>query len=84
MKTPYLAALALLVSGAAAAADSYDLAIGPATAASNPVLSKIWTDSNGDKTIQKEELAPDSQLYKRFATRDANKDGTLTRDEYFY
>lgn len=84
MKTPYLAALALLVSGAASAADGYDLAIGPATAATNPVISKIWTDTNGDKTIQKEELAPDSQLYKRFATRDANRDGTLTRDEYFY
>jgi hypothetical protein len=82
MKAQHLVALALLASGSAAAADSYSTAA--ATAASNPVISKIWVDKNADGMIQKEELASDSQLYKRFATRDTNNDGTLTKDEYFY
>ncbi len=82
MKAQQMVVIALLFSGSAVAEDSFSTAA--ATAASNPVISKIWTDKNADGMIQKEELSPDSQLYKRFATRDANKDGTLTRDEYFY
>ncbi len=82
MKAQHMMVLALLVSGSAVAADNYTTA--GATASGNPVLSKIWTDKNGDGMIQKEELAGDSQLYKRFETRDTNNDGTLTKDEYFY
>lgn len=46
--------------------------------------TSMWTDANGDGLIQKSEIKPGTQLEKRFATRDANKDGTLTRDEYYY
>ena len=46
-------------------------------------LKDIWTDSNGDGMVQKAEVKPDSQLYKRFATRDKNGDGVLSGDEYY-
>ncbi len=46
--------------------------------------SSQWTDTNGDGLMQLSEVTPGSQMAKRFATRDANRDGTLTRDEYFY
>lgn len=46
-------------------------------------LKDIWTDSNGDGQVQKAEVKPDSQLYKRFATRDKNGDGVLSGDEYY-
>mgnify|MGYP001615528598 CR=1 FL=1 len=45
--------------------------------------SKLWVDKNGDGIIQRDEAVPGSQIEKRFATRDANKDGQLTQDEYF-
>jgi hypothetical protein len=46
-------------------------------------LKDIWTDSNGDGLVQKSEVKPDSQLAKRFATRDKNGDGVLSSDEYY-
>jgi hypothetical protein len=46
--------------------------------------TSMWTDTNGDGLMQKSEVKPGSQMEKRFSTRDANKDGTLTRDEYYY
>ncbi|AXQ30875.1 hypothetical protein D0B54_20275 [Solimonas sp. K1W22B-7] len=43
----------------------------------------MWTDTNGDGLVQKSEVKPDSQIYKRFATRDHNGDGVLSPDEYY-
>ena len=54
-----------------------------APANTSPV-SAMWVDKNGDGLIQKDEVIPGTQLAKRFDTRDANHDGTLSRDEYFY
>ena len=45
--------------------------------------SALWNDKNGDGIVQRDEVVPGSQLDKRFATRDANKDGQLTQDEYY-
>ncbi|AXQ31671.1 hypothetical protein D0B54_08220 [Solimonas sp. K1W22B-7] len=41
-------------------------------------------DKNGDGFLDTSELDPNSQLAKRLPTRDANKDGKLSRDEYFF
>ncbi|MEC9362333.1 MAG: EF-hand domain-containing protein [Sinimarinibacterium flocculans] len=41
-------------------------------------------DTDGDGGLSTSELDPNSQLYKRFSTRDANGDGKLTRDEYAF
>lgn len=40
-------------------------------------------DVDGDGCLSQTEIPPDSQLSKRFATRDANHDGKLCKDEYF-
>lgn len=48
---------------------------------SRPTLSTA--DKNGDGFLDKSELDPESQLYKRFATRDKDGDGKLGPDEYF-
>jgi len=91
MDTSYKGMLvALLVIGGMAGNAIAQTAPAPSTgvpgasAATNPKISAAWTDKNGDGLIQKDELAPNSQLYKRFDTRDTNHDGTLTRDEYYY
>lgn len=42
------------------------------------------TDTDGDGCLSQSELEPGSQLSKRFATRDANGDGKLCKDEYFF
>lgn len=44
----------------------------------------ISPDKNGDGFLDMSELEPNSQLAKRLATRDANRDGKLSRDEYFF
>lgn len=54
-----------------------DVKITGATGAVSP-------DKNGDGFLEMSELEPDSQLAKRLATRDANGDGKLSRDEYFF
>ncbi len=41
-------------------------------------------DKDGDGCLSKSELTPGGQLDKRFATRDANGDGRLCKDEYFF
>ena len=41
------------------------------------------TDKDGDGCLSKSEVTPGGQLEKRFATRDANGDGKLCKDEYF-
>lgn len=41
-------------------------------------------DRNGDGFLEPSELEPGSQLAKRLATRDANRDGKLSRDEYYF
>jgi len=51
--------------------------VGGAEATSSP-------DRNGDGVVELSELEPNSQLAKRFATRDHNRDGKLTREEYFF
>ena len=40
-------------------------------------------DKNGDGCLDKTEVTPGGQLEKRFATRDANGDGKLCKDEYY-
>ena len=40
-------------------------------------------DKNGDGCLDKAEVTPGGQLEKRFATRDANGDGKLCKDEYY-
>lgn len=40
-------------------------------------------DKDGDGCLDKSEVTPGGQLDKRFATRDANGDGKLCKDEYF-
>lgn len=40
-------------------------------------------DKDGDGCLDKAEVTPGGQLDKRFATRDANGDGKLCKDEYF-
>jgi hypothetical protein len=90
MKKTVIVALALsVVSGVAfAQANTYSTqATGAgAFAPGSPltVNNTNYTDTNGDGALTPDELPPDSQLAKRFATRDANKDGRLTRDEYFF
>ena len=54
-----------------------DVKIAGATGAASP-------DKNGDGFLEASELEPGSQLAKRLATRDANRDGKLSRDEYFF
>lgn len=49
-------------------------------------ISKIkvpGVDKDGDGCLDKSEVTPGGQLDKRFATRDANSDGKLCKDEYF-
>lgn len=41
-------------------------------------------DKNGDGFVEASEIEPNSQLAKRLATRDANGDGKLSRDEYYF
>ena len=41
-------------------------------------------DKDGDGCLSKSEVTPGGQLDKRFATRDANGDGKLCKDEYFF
>lgn len=41
-------------------------------------------DKNGDGFIDSTEIEPGSQLAKRLQTRDANGDGKLSRDEYYF
>ena len=41
-------------------------------------------DKDGDGCLSKSEITPGSQLEKRFSTRDANGDGMLCKDEYFF
>lgn len=40
-------------------------------------------DKDGDGCLDKTEVTPGGQLDKRFATRDANGDGKLCKDEYY-
>lgn len=86
MSVGYIAgAVVFLVSAALSnGASAQGMDVPGATAASNSKIKDAWVDKNGDGLIQKDELAPGSQLAKRFETRDANHDGTLTRDEYYY
>lgn len=49
-------------------------------------ISKVkvpGVDKDGDGCLDKAEVTPGGQLDKRFATRDANGDGKLCKDEYF-
>lgn len=81
-------ALATLSGGALAQANSYSTqATGAGAFAPNSPLTvnnTNYKDANGDGALTPDELPPGSQLAKRFSTRDTNKDGRLTRDEYYF
>jgi hypothetical protein len=62
-------------------APNYGKSGGSSGSSSKPTMS--MADKNGDGFLDKSELDPDSQLYKRFATRDKDGDGKLGPDEYF-
>lgn len=44
----------------------------------------VSLDKNGDGFLDSTEIEPGSQLAKRLQTRDANGDGKLSRDEYYF
>ena len=74
------AAIALLMLGMVAGpaqAQSYEGRI------SIDKVSVPGVDKDGDGCLSKSEVTPGGQLEKRFATRDANGDGKLCKDEYF-
>jgi hypothetical protein len=86
------AVLALMTTAAALAEDARPLPGSGLNAPGSNILgappvgapsSAMWTDKNGDGAVDRDEVAPGSQLEKRFATRDHNKDGKLTPDEYY-
>ena len=57
---------------------------GKATATNTAQRQRCFADfdSNGDGGLDPAELSAHPQLSKRFSTRDANRDGRLSRDEY--
>lgn len=79
--SPFLIAVAMtLAAGAVVAQDSETTYAG----ADDKTRVKVpAVDKNGDGCIDKTEVTPGSQLEKRFATRDANGDGKLCKDEYY-
>jgi hypothetical protein len=79
--SPFLIAMAMtLAAGAVVAQDSETTYAGPEDKSRVKVPA---VDKNGDGCIDKTEVTPGSQLEKRFATRDANGDGKLCKDEYY-
>lgn len=48
-----------------------------------PATESFVKDENGDGLIQRSEIKPGSQLDRRFETRDKNRDGVLSPDEYY-
>lgn len=68
-----------LVSAAALAEDSKYPGTAPGT-----LSNTDYADKNGDGCLTPDELKPDSQLAKRFSTRDKNKDGKICKDEYYF
>lgn len=55
----------------------------PVSKASLQNTNSSTLDKDGDGLVCKNELSPGSQLYSRFATRDSNGDGCLSKDEYW-
>ncbi len=47
-------------------------------------ISAPGVDEDKDGCLSKSEVTPGGQLDKRFATRDANGDGKLCKDEYYF
>tara|TARA_R110000850_G_scaffold154656_12_gene278516 strand:+ start:4527 stop:4763 length:237 start_codon:yes stop_codon:yes gene_type:complete len=47
-------------------------------------ISAPGVDKDEDGCLSKSEVTPGGQLDKRFATRDANGDGKLCKDEYYF
>ncbi len=56
-------------------------AVGAPASPQRPKMADVDKNKNG--AIELAELPPESQLAKRFSTRDHNGDGSLTPDEYF-
>lgn len=89
MRLPACLALsALLGSGIAPALAKDPVAPSPNAPAAAPdpdrkPVSWAEVDKNGDGAIDRSEATAGSQLAARFNTRDTNRDGRLTRDEYF-
>lgn len=79
--SPFLIAVAMaLAAGSVMAQDSETTYAGPDDKSRVKVPA---VDKNGDGCIDKTEVTPGGQLEKRFATRDANGDGKLCKDEYY-
>lgn len=79
--SPFLIAVAMaLAAGSVMAQDSETTYAGPEDKSRVKVPA---VDKNGDGCIDKTEMTPGGQLEKRFATRDANGDGKLCKDEYY-
>ncbi len=79
--SPFLIAVAMaLAAGSVMAQDSETTYAGPEDKSRVKVPA---VDKNGDGCIDKTEVTPGGQLEKRFATRDANGDGKLCKDEYY-
>lgn len=47
-------------------------------------ISAPGVDADGDGCLSKSEVTAGGQLDKRFSTRDANGDGKLCKDEYYF
>jgi hypothetical protein len=92
ISTASLAATLLLVSsallcGLASAENTYSkTGVGSSYPPGSPlaVNNSDYEDKNGDGCLEAGELKPGSQLEKRLKTRDANNDGKLCKDEYFF
>lgn len=83
-KSAILTALILAAGAAAAQYPESPGAPGLGTVgAPNAPNNTDYEDKNGDGAISRDEVKPGSQLEKRFGTRDKNKDGLLTPDEYY-
>lgn len=76
MKRILIAAAALLAGTAAGAQ-------GPGAPDSTPPPAAVGKDRNADGALERNEVAPGSNLDKRFDARDRNHDGKLSQDEYW-
>jgi hypothetical protein len=82
-----LALILSLASGAALAGNSLSKGgVGSSYPPGSPlaVNNTDYEDKNGDGCLEAGEIKPGSQLEKRLKTRDANHDGKLCKDEYFF
>ncbi len=80
-------AVVLSLASFAAGAQGYSKGTYTGTSGSDSPLAvnnSDYEDKNGDGCVDASELKPGSQLFKRLQTRDANHDGKLCKDEYYF